>query len=98
VIAAAETWLDGRSEIFWVQWASWIVWINPEFGRCITCFLPGRAKDLSAPSPTKITGSSFVGFVCFMKWRTGKKSRSVSTPRDGNRGLIQAVCHSSVLV
>ena len=30
-------------------WASWgVCWINPEFG-CCSCFLPGRAKDLSAP-------------------------------------------------
>ena len=46
VIAATETWLDGKpSEFFWVAkvramgrevyWASWgVCWINSEFGRC----------------------------------------------------------------
>ena len=62
VIAAAQTWLDGQlSEFFFewlaevrargweVYWASCeVCWINPEFGSC-SCFLPGRAKDLSAP-------------------------------------------------
>jgi len=34
-----------------------------------------------------------------MKWRNHwEKSRSVSTPRDGTSGLIQAVSHSSVLL
>jgi len=34
-----------------------------------------------------------------MKWRNHwEKSRSVSTPRDGTRCLIQAVSHSSVLL
>jgi hypothetical protein len=33
-----------------------------------------------------------------MKKPMGKKSCFVSTPRDGTRGLIQAVSHSSVLL
>jgi hypothetical protein len=33
-----------------------------------------------------------------MKKPLEKKSHSVSTPRDGKSGLIQVVCHSSVLV
>jgi len=37
-------------------------------------------------------------YVWWNEETTGWKSRSVSTPRDGTRGLIQAVCHSSVLV
>ena len=51
------------------------------------------------PSSTKRKGSSFVGFEYLMNEEiTGKKSRSLSTPKDGTRGFIQAVCHSSVLV
>ena len=51
------------------------------------------------PVHTKIQGSYFVGFVYLMNEETtGWKSRSVSTPRDGKRGLIHAVCHLSVLV
>jgi hypothetical protein len=33
-----------------------------------------------------------------MKKPLGENLGSVSTPRDDTRGLIQAVCHSSVLV
>jgi hypothetical protein len=33
-----------------------------------------------------------------MKKTIGEKCRSVSTSRDGKHGLIQALCHSSVLV
>ena len=43
VIAAAETWLDGQtSEFFWAPCKSYSL-------VAVACFLPGRAKDLSAP-------------------------------------------------
>jgi hypothetical protein len=44
VIAAVENWLDGKpSELFLIglQIFEWLV--------AVACFLPGRAKDLSAP-------------------------------------------------
>jgi hypothetical protein len=42
VIAAAETWLDGQpSELFLGGLQKSLV--------AVACFLPGRAKDLSAP-------------------------------------------------
>jgi len=37
-------------------------------------------------------------YVWWNEETNGKKSRSISTPRDGTRGLIQAVSHSSVLL
>jgi hypothetical protein len=41
------------------------------------------------PSSTKIKGSSFVSFVCLMKWRNHwKKSRSVSTHPEGWQAWI----------
>ena len=43
VIAAAETWLDGQPSELFLSGLQKL-----EFGRC-TFFLPGRAKDLSAP-------------------------------------------------
>jgi hypothetical protein len=46
VIAAAETWLDGQPSDFFL-----IGLQKLEFGRC-SVFLPGRAKDLSAPRYT----------------------------------------------
>ena len=43
VIAAAETWLDGQnSEFFWVACKSYSL-------VAVACFIPGWAKDLSAP-------------------------------------------------
>ena len=43
VIDAAETWLDGQtSELFQVACKSYSL-------VTVACFLPGRAKDLSAP-------------------------------------------------
>jgi len=62
VIAAAETWSDGQpSEIFLSglqkleQWAKKCIELHGEYVEKIpslvdvACFLPGRAKDLSAP-------------------------------------------------
>ena len=44
VIAAAETWLDGKhSDFFFFEWLAKVSLV------AVVCFIPGRAKDLSAP-------------------------------------------------
>ena len=44
VIAAAQTWLDGQpSEFFFFEWLAKVKNLV-----AVACFLPGRAKDLSA--------------------------------------------------
>ena len=44
VIASAETWLDGKySEFFFFEWLAKFSLV------AVACFLPVRAKDLSAP-------------------------------------------------
>ena len=44
VIAAAETWLDGQPNEFF-----FLVACERKSVVAVACFLPGRAKDLSAP-------------------------------------------------
>jgi len=66
VIAAAETWLDGQPSEFFLsglqkleQWAMKCTELRGEYVEYIpslatvACFLPGRAKDLSAPPHIK---------------------------------------------
>ena len=43
VIAAAETWLDGQTSDFFFEWLATVKSLV-----AVACFLPGRAKDLSA--------------------------------------------------
>ena len=46
VTATAETWLDGQPSDFFF----YFVWLAKFKSLvAVTCFLPGRAKDLSAP-------------------------------------------------
>ena len=62
VIAAVETWLDGQPSEFFLsglqkleQWANKCTELHGEYVEqipslvSVACFLPGRAKDLSAP-------------------------------------------------
>ena len=65
VIAVAETWLDGQPSDFFFEWFAKVeqrakkciefrveyVELIPSFV-AVTCFLPGRAKDLPAPPRT----------------------------------------------
>ena len=44
VIAAAETWLDGQPSESFFEWLAKVKSLVT-----VACFLPGRAKDLSAP-------------------------------------------------
>ena len=44
VIAAAETWLGGQYSDFFFEWLAKVKILV-----AVACFLPGRAKDLSAP-------------------------------------------------
>jgi hypothetical protein len=44
VIAAAETWLDGQPSEYFFEWPAKVKSLV-----AVACFLPGRAKDLSAP-------------------------------------------------
>ena len=47
VIAAAETWLDGQPSDFFFEWLA-----KSQSLVALACFLPGGAKDLSAPRHT----------------------------------------------
>jgi len=44
VIAAAETWLDRQPSDFFFEWLAKVKSLV-----AVACFLPGQAKDLSAP-------------------------------------------------
>ena len=73
----------------WSQHDSIELKLWPPGSFCVNCAHPVlRYKDL-------IFSASCVRWI---EETTGWKSRSVSTPRDDTRGLIHAVCHSSVLV
>jgi hypothetical protein len=50
-------------EVYWPSWG--LCWMNSEFGRC-SCFLPGRAKNLSAP-PRKCSVAHFTHLELFLQ-------------------------------
>jgi len=72
VIAAMETWLDRQPSAFFLsglqkleQWAKMCIELCGEYTEkiprlvAVACFLPGRAKDLSAPPHTVATNHSY---------------------------------------
>jgi hypothetical protein len=73
VIAAAETWLDGQpSELFLSGLRNLVA---------VACFLPGRAKDLSAPRYKQLkkrTSFDVYAFLPDLSQNVKKASRMVT--------------------
>ena len=86
-----------RGGVLWLLWV-WRPMMSTWFSRCKVMTSRFLVRVGGRPVLRYKDLILLTSYVWWNEETTGWKSRSVSTPRDGTRGLIQAVCHSSVLV